>query len=157
MWWKYCSEWMINSKIDSINFKNAIIQSILPFELPEFGKDNKEMIIEEGFGNDYFGDLVIENYPNLEKIVVKEDSFQNLNSLKICNNEKLKIIEIENGDILEGAFYGVKNVIIESIWLFDYLTFSNLPNLQSFKTGWESFYKTRSLSLSSMIIKFSFN
>ena len=40
---------------------------------------------------------------------------------------------------------------------FDYLIFSNLPNLQSFKTGYQSFYKTTSLSLSSMIIKFSIN
>ena len=56
------------------------------------------MIIEEEFGNDYFGNLVIENYPNLEKIVVKKRSLQNLNSLKICNNDKLKTIEIENGD-----------------------------------------------------------
>ena len=68
------------------------------------------MIIEEGFGNDYFGNLVIENYPNLEKIVVKKNSLMNLNSLKICNNEKLKTIEIEDGD-----FHDVKNVIIESI------------------------------------------
>ena len=68
------------------------------------------MIIEEGFGNDYFGNLVIENYPNLEKIVVKKNSLKNLNSLKICNNEKLKTIDIE-----DDAFRYVKNVIIESI------------------------------------------
>ena len=84
---------MINDKIDSINFKNAIIQSKLPFELPEFAKDIKEMIIEEEYGNDYYGNLVIENYPNLEKIVVKKNSLKNLNSLKICNNEKLKIVK----------------------------------------------------------------
>ena len=101
---------MINDIIDSINFKNAIIQSILPFELPEFAKDIEEMIIEEGFGNGYFGNLLIENYPNLEKIVVKKNSLMNLNSLKICNNEKLKTIEIE-----EYSFRNVKNVIIESI------------------------------------------
>ena len=75
------------------------------------------MIIEEGFGNDYYGNLVIENYPNLEKIVVKKYSLQNLNSLKICNNEKLKTIEIEDGEEWKenGAFWNVKNVIIESI------------------------------------------
>ena len=74
------------------------------------------MIIEEGFGNGYFGNLVIENYPSLEKIVVKNNSLQNLNSLKICNNEKLKTIEIEDGrDWNTGAFWNVKNVIIESI------------------------------------------
>ena len=106
---------MINNEIDSINFKNAIIQNQLPFELPEFAKDIKEMIIEEGFGNDYYGNLVIENYPNLEKIVVKKNSLKNLNLLKICNNEKLKTIEIEDGGLINGAFHNVKNVIIESI------------------------------------------
>ena len=49
----------ITKEIDSINFKNAIIQSILPFELPEFEKDIEVMIIEEEFGNDYFGNLMI--------------------------------------------------------------------------------------------------
>ena len=102
-------------QIDSINFKNAIIKSIF-IELPEFEKDSEEMIIEEEFGKDYFGNLVIENYPNLEKIVVKKSSLKNLNSLKICNNDKLKTIEIEDGDRWEeGAFSNVKNLIIESI------------------------------------------
>ena len=73
------------------------------------------MIVEEEFGNDYYGNLVIENYPNLEKIVVKKKSLQNLNLLKICNNEKLKTIETEGDDLLDGAFRNVKNVIIESI------------------------------------------
>ena len=73
------------------------------------------MIIEEWFGNNYYGNLVIEKYPNLEKIVVKNDSLKNLNLLKICNNEKLKTIETEDGDWREGVFRNVKNVIIESI------------------------------------------
>ena len=38
---------------------------------------------------------------------------------------------------------------------FDFII-SNLPNLQSFKTGDYSFYNTTSLSLSSMIIKFDY-
>ena len=73
------------------------------------------MIIEEEFGNDYYGNLVIENYPNLEKIVVKKYSLKNLNSLKICNNDKLKIIETEDGNLISGTFRNVKNVKIESI------------------------------------------
>ena len=36
-------------------------------------------------------------------------------------------------------------------------SFLNLPNIQSFKTGLRSFYSTTSLSLSSMITKFSMN
>ena len=83
------------------------------------------MIIEEEFGNDYYGNLVIENYPNLEKIVVKKKSLKNLNSLKICNNEKLKTIEIEpsdyysvtNEDYLYSSFQYVGTVQIESILL----------------------------------------
>ena len=75
------------------------------------------MIIGEGCFNEVKDDLVIENYPNLEKIVVKKNSLKNLNSLKICNNEKLKTIEIEDGNEWKevGAFWNVKNVIIESI------------------------------------------
>ena len=71
------------------------------------------MIIEEGFGNDYHGNLVIENYPNLQSIIVKKNSLQNLNSLKICNCDKLENIEIEDGSWRNGAFNNVKNVIIE--------------------------------------------
>ena len=68
------------------------------------------MIIEEEYGNDYYGNLVIENYPNLQLIIVKNDSLNFLNSLKICNCEKLKSIDIE-----DNGFYYVKNVIIDSI------------------------------------------
>ena len=35
----------LSKEVDSINFKNAIIQSQLPFELSEFDKDIEEMII----------------------------------------------------------------------------------------------------------------
>ena len=73
------------------------------------------MIIEEGFGNDYYGNLVIENYPNLQSIIVKKDSLSYLDLLKICNCDKLKTIEIKGGkDWGKGAFYHVKEVIIES-------------------------------------------
>ena len=107
---------IITKEVDSINFKNAIIQlKQLPFELPEFEKDIQEMIIKSEFGNDYFGNLIIQNYPNLQSIIVKNESLRDLNSLKICNCEKLKTIEVEDGDLYEGAFSNVKNVIIESI------------------------------------------
>ena len=73
------------------------------------------MIIEEEYGNDYYGNLIIQNYPNLQSIVVKKDSLQYLNSLKICNCEKLKTIEIEDGgDWEECAFLYMNNVTIES-------------------------------------------
>ena len=100
----------ITKEVDSINFKNAIIQSQLPFELPEFEKCIEEMIIEEDYGNDYYGNLIIQNYPNLQSIVVKNNSLKNLKSLKICNCEKLKTIETE-----DDSFNNVMKMIIESI------------------------------------------
>ena len=108
------------------------------------------MIIEEDYGNDYYGNLVIENYPNLQLIIVKNDSLNFLNSLKICNCENLKTIETNSF-----VFYYVKNVIIESIFEIHFLC-RYLPNLQSFITGSYSFYNTTSLSLSSRIFLFSF-
>ena len=72
------------------------------------------MIIEKGFGNNYYGNLVIENYPNLQSIIVYEGSLRNVNSLKICNCDKLKTIEAD-GDWDEGAFDSVEILVIESI------------------------------------------
>ena len=60
--------------------------------------------------NNLNGDLILSGFDNLEKIMVEENSLQNLNLLKICNNEKLLTFEI--GDL---AFRFVNNVIIESI------------------------------------------
>ena len=79
------------------------------------------MIIEEWFGNDYYGNLIIQNYPNLQSIVVKKNSLQNLKSLKICNCEKLKTIETEDSDLKDnGALFNVESVIIESISNIDF-------------------------------------
>ena len=81
----------------------------------KFHESIKELEIGENCLNEWRDHLVIENYPNLQSIVVKKNSLKNLNSLKICNCEKLKTIEVEDGDWEGGAFYNVKNVIIDSI------------------------------------------
>ena len=88
------------------------------FELPQYNKKTTKMIKESMFGDTYYRNLFIENYPNLEKIVVMRNSLKNLNSLKICNCEKLKTIEIEDGNWNNGSFHNVKNIIIESILEF---------------------------------------
>ena len=83
----------------------------------------KELEIGENCFNEWKDDLVIQNYPNLQSIVVKKKSLKNLNILKICNCENLKTIEIEDGDgwkengiwYTNGAFSTVDDVIIESI------------------------------------------
>ena len=88
------------------------------------------MIIEkEWFGNDYFGNLIIDNYPNLQSIILKKDSLQKINTLKICNNENLKMIVVENSrtwlgiwkKFFDSAFRYVKNVYIESIQIFSFI------------------------------------
>ena len=72
------------------------------------------MIFDSEFQDDHFGSLVIENYPNLEKIVIEKFSLSAVIFLKICNNENLKTIDIKN-NICDG----VKSVIIESILYFE--------------------------------------
>ena len=74
------------------------------------------MVIHEGFGNHLYSDLVIRNYPNLEKITVKNKSLQYAYSLLICNNKRLKCIEIDDCETVEdSSFYRVNNVVIKGI------------------------------------------
>ena len=108
----------------------------------------KELEIGENCFNEWKENLVIDNYPNLKSIVVKKSSLKKLKSLKICNCEELKTIETE-----DKAFSNVKKAIIESNSIQFYLIIY-LPNLQSFKTGFDSFKETTSLSLLSRIIVF---
>ena len=76
-----------------------------------------ELIIGEKSLNKWKLDLKIINYCNLNKIVVKKNSLRFLNSLKICNCEKLKTFRIEDGDRQkrDGAFLNVGSVTLESI------------------------------------------
>ena len=78
------------------------------------------MEIGEGCLNKWNGDWAIEDYPNLDKIIVKKNSLMNLKSLKICNCDELMSIEIKDGKSMgengNGAFANVKKVKIESIF-----------------------------------------
>ena len=96
--------------------KDEVIKFQLPFELPGYSKDIEEIIIEE-CGNEYYGNLVIENYPKLVKIIVKNNSLNNLSSLNICNNGRLRVIKIGDCHNKNGtnSFTYVKSVTIESI------------------------------------------
>ena len=87
------------------------------------------MIFDSEFQDDHFGSLVIENYPNLEKIIVKNYSLRRLRSLKICNCDELKSIEIKDGELREengnGSFSNVNYVTIESIFELIFLFISS--------------------------------
>ena len=83
----------------------------------------KVLAVGEECFNNVKCDLEICNYPILEKIIVRKNSLQNLNSLKICNNESLHSIEIEDGQrwstnelfFVNGAFFNVDTVVFESM------------------------------------------
>ena len=108
------------------------------------------MIIEKSDGIEKNCNLIIKNYPNLEKIIVKRSQLQELNTIKICSCEKLKTIETE-----KDSFWLVKHLILESNSIQFYFSI-HLPNLQSFKTGGHSFEDTISLSLISIIYDYHF-
>lgn len=83
--------------------------------------DVTELVIDEGCGNEMKGDLVLRQLENLESIVVKKNSWKNVDSLWISDNPVLKSIIIEDGDggMIDpskntGPFYYVKSVVIES-------------------------------------------
>ena len=82
-----------------------------------------ELVIAEGCSNDFDGDLRLCGFVNLERIVVKKNSFQNVNSLKISDNCVLNSIEIEDGEWCEsnptGVFCNVKSITITSTLIYD--------------------------------------
>ena len=68
-------------------------------------------------------DFVIENYPHLERIILRKNTLQKLNTLKISNCKAVKTIEVEDSDLYKKngkdcdnpACWNVKTVIIKSI------------------------------------------
>ena len=76
-----------------------------------------ELVIDEGCGNDYEGDLLLCGFDYLERIVVKKNSLKNLSFLKISDNCVLKSIEIKDGEYSEssGSFWNVRKVMMESV------------------------------------------
>ena len=82
--------------IESFIFKSIIFQEQRPFELPDFEKDCERIDIEDGYGNDVFGNVVIENYPRLETLKIASDSLVNINSITINNNDRLKSVDFDD-------------------------------------------------------------
>ena len=80
-----------------------------------------ELMIDERCGNEFKGDLSLCGFDYLERIVVKKNSFQNVNCLKISDNSVLNSIEIEGGMInnegFTGSFVDVKSVTISSCFV----------------------------------------
>ena len=86
---------------------------------------NLNMMKELVIGNDCFRNskchLIISNYPNLERILIRRNNLSRIESLTICDNERLKEIRVE--DIGEKKDYkrvfgNVKSVVLESNLVF---------------------------------------
>ena len=79
-----------------------------------------ELVIDEGCGNEMKDDLEFCGFDNLESMIVKKDSLQNLNSLKISDNPLLKSIETEDaGGRGTGELRNVNSVMITSTLIAD--------------------------------------
>jgi len=98
----YEGNWIFGSNVfeDKMEIKDAK-------DCLKFHDRIKSLEINESFH--YYEKVVIENASNLEKIIIKSHSLQDLDLLKICNCEKLKTVEIE-----DSAFYYVECVVLES-------------------------------------------
>ena len=74
----------------------------------------KELVIGEGCGNEMKDDLELCGFENLGSIVVKKNTLENLNSLKISDNPQLKTFN--TGD---KSFYMIKSLIMESMLIVE--------------------------------------
>ena len=81
-----------------------------------------DLVIDEGCYNTIKSALELCGFKNLERIVVKTNSFKNVSSLKIANNPLLKSIEIMRGEYWrldvkshKAPFEKVKDAVIESM------------------------------------------
>ena len=83
---------------------------------------NTDLITNLIIGRDYFNDsechLVIDNFPNLEKILVKPNYLNKIESITICNNEKLKRIEVEDSYSSKGSFNIALQVTFDNTIIF---------------------------------------
>ena len=69
--------------------------------------------------------LTIRDFPNLERVVLKYACFSRLTELKVCQNENLRSIEVEEEeeDLFDKSRGCISNVILESIFMDDSLTY----------------------------------
>lgn len=85
----------------------------------------KELIIKENCGNEMKYDLEFRDFEELECLIVEKDALQNVESLTIADNPKLRVFRTVTGDggwkqgdpRNSGAFYNTKDIAIDSLLL----------------------------------------
>ena len=84
-----------------------------------------ELVFDEGSCNRLKFAFVISDLPQLTRIVVKSNSFFNITSFTICNNIKLKSLEIEHAgsQYNKGSFLKASTLIMDSMRLLPIYTY----------------------------------
>lgn len=102
-----CSDLVVSKESDCVKLYNNVWKTIT---------------VERNLCNKMTDDLVISEYPCLQKIVVKAGSLNYLNLLEISNNELLNVIDFEDSHYYNStdktyrySFRYVKNLVIDSI------------------------------------------
>ena len=78
----------------------------------------KELIIGKDCFRNTHCNLIINNYPNLEKIWIKPNNLVDIESLTISDNERLREIVVEGVECNENndVFGNVKSVVLKGIF-----------------------------------------
>ena len=106
-------------------FDSSVFERKVTLQVADYGFHNliQELVIDEGCGNEFKGDLKLCGFGYLEKLVVKKKSLQNAKSLQISDNAVLKSIETEGFEessfSSSGAFHFVKSVVISSMMIIE--------------------------------------
>ena len=105
-------------------FDSSVFERKVTLQVADYGFHNliQELVIDEGCGNEFKGDLKLCGFGYLEKLVVKKKSLQNAKSLQISDNAVLKSIETEDGRYYgdpRGAFINVNSVVISSMMIIE--------------------------------------
>ena len=103
-----CSKKIVKNDMNDLSKRQLVIRKNR--HLSQLNQLVSVLEIAEDCCNDLRIDLKICNYSNLERIVVKKNSLQNLNRLVISNNPQLKSIKTIS------CFSKVKSVTLSSIF-----------------------------------------
>ena len=90
---------------------NIIVKN--EFDFKNIPKKVRSIIIAENVWNNLDVEWKVSDYSNLEKLVIKAGSLQNIKSFVVCNNPVLTSIRIE-----KQAFYNTINLKLNSNYIF---------------------------------------
>lgn len=139
--------WSCDLVSDSL--KNIILSFFSNISLDVLDENTVDLVIDENYGNEKTGDLVIANFPKLKSITVNPNSLQNIRSLVIENNDKLSTIQFIESSESSRRLQGNSSIYF---WLDSYIENSSLRYLLSLRIKSIFFSKNITRSSQSYII-----